>query len=405
MLRKLKDLFNSKPREVSVTMDELPTFIKDSIKAEKKEARGSLEPKMSRIDSLSAKAARQLDSLETAQLQNKKIPTRALQIMKGNREAYIKHTRLFLDRLDTEAEPQEFVHHFEKDLERLSSANSRPSMVLNEFFSKETSDVARTIKEMVDTVEEIRKLKQSESRFVPLQKIMEELNSARSALKDKNSSKKALEHDISENRNQQEKLRDQMKNLLESRDYSQVKKLSDAKKKAAVALEELENNLLQETGALDSMLRKYSRISLNPKIVKKFMEKPLLCISNDTEDLVEMLAGLAKSIESGSIDAKEKKSQKAREALESLDMNKIMQIKKDHDRLSEEVRESEEMLRKSAVMRDLDELEYQLNHLSQKQDQLNSRLSLLQSEIAKIDIDAISEKIRTSAMELGITVS
>jgi len=154
-----------------------------------------------------------LNKLEHAELRNKNIGGRDLEVMKGNRSSYIKRTEQFLllqESLDKEEKEKItykvlkiFVQKYQQELKAYHDVTLKPYAVLQHFFANESYIIAKNIKELDEEMRRLDLLLQKQST-----ESQEEIEQLIKLLKDKKQEQKNLETQKAEMQEERKRLRD-----------------------------------------------------------------------------------------------------------------------------------------------------------------------------------------------------
>jgi len=371
MFNRLKALFATK-KELAETIEQ--ESLQSWILAKEKERNKEIQKQVQSIAISLAKRVKiaqdHVEKLEIAELRNDNIPKRAEQIMLGNKGAYIKNTRFFLDRIDTDIdEPEEFTAMFDSDLDNLSKSNQKSSQVLKEFFANETARVVSDIKDMDSTVKKIKDVVKGSG----IQEMTEIKDSIERLLVQKQHLSK-LKMNLERKKEQLLKLQKQQSDMMarleeleKSQEYKEIKKNKNEKDSILSSRSKIDDELIQIFSVLNNGLKKYSRMAMNEQLIRKYLDNPLRAMLNDKGlEICEILKELKKNIDSGKIEMKDKKKQKTLEAIRRLSAEYINKFTDKRAELDEEKKQLEEQLRTNRAMHDFNEQDYLLNHNKQK---------------------------------------
>ncbi len=131
-------LFKKKKAEVyELGREELKHFVKKLADERFKNIRAELWEHISGIAEECTSLKNTIDSLETAELGNKKIPAKELHIMEGNRSGFIQRHRFFLEKVALPEElnydsVQGFIASVQSQLKILAETSDKSYRVLTE---------------------------------------------------------------------------------------------------------------------------------------------------------------------------------------------------------------------------------------------------------------------------------
>ena len=151
----LKSLFGNKKEidTVYVELGKLSLWFDEKTEPLLENIKDDIQAKFNEIRINCERARESSRALANTMLRNDKIPERAIQVMQGNREAYIKSVNLFLDQIKTPSSINmglinDFLSRFEENLNYFTKTSSRSYYVLQEFFRDESGAIAQYIKKV-----------------------------------------------------------------------------------------------------------------------------------------------------------------------------------------------------------------------------------------------------------------
>jgi len=402
MFERLKTMFsqNHEPEEESVSREELGQWITTKEKKYYGDAVRKIDQKKQGILRLITETEKHITDLEGAELQNKKIPKRALQLMDGNRESYIKKTRDFIKNLDTDFEDLEsvkdFLSQFQKQLELLNKNNIKSYMVLQEFLANETGKIARDIKGMEKIVRELEEiLKTSGLEKITSMRAMIEKLDEKTILKSQIEKRLGKEREeLEAEKKQKISITERVKELQKSEEYTSFESLKKERDEIIQRLKKQEDRLIQLFSGLESGLKKYGRIALDEASVVSYQKNPPRALYEDEElKILTILKNLRKNIDDGTIDMKDKKKTKTLETIEKLDKGFFSDYLFEYNELKHAKKIKDEKIAKNTVMHDYNELDYMLNHLNQKIDAAERNIHNTEKACEKTDLQELENEL------------
>jgi len=326
------------------------------------------------LDSILEKLDETLDKLGKMELQNKKVPQRVLQIMQGNRETYIRNTRKFMNRIDTNIDPLGFTKMVSDELENLGASNARGNQVLSEFFRNEVVAVSIGLRSIVKlgkkldkTVENLR-LKEIHD----IKKQIDDMDELAAKQVLVNKQKEKLGKNIIETEDKKAQLLSQIQEIKKSDEYKVHIEHKKQKEKLLVDIKNSEKVIWEMFNRIQPALKKYARMSLHEKIIKNYLDDPLLALDSDKNlDIMNILKDMKNTLESGKLDLKQKKMENAQSGLKNLIASLSDKTDARIDLLERKKLLNEEI--RQTYQRDLEEAVYRMNHL-------DGRISKLKDE-------------------------
>ncbi len=358
------------------------------------------------IKSKKAEALEQVEKLRSAELRNKNIPTRAIQIMEGNRRAYISSTERFLEKIDFEKLDyknwSDFYSLFEEEIKILARGNQKSYMVLQEFFANESNKIASKIKEIEDQISQTNKdiSGKDMAGFNRLQSMAEDIRNKEKYLKSNEIDIKKKKEEIKAAGGELENLKDKIKSAEESDEYKNVLDLIEQKEENKQKIKNAEKELLNVFGQFDRAMKKYSKISTEPVVTLLYLKNPYKALIEDNEKkIVKILSGMSDSLEQGKLGLKDKQKEKTQEAIRKLDSSFFNQYLEQDKKVKEENKKLEKQIKSHSIMMDIDELNYNLSHLEEKVDKMKKDQYILEKNSEKYDIKRLKKELRKEILE------
>ncbi len=417
MLKFLKKIFVSKEIErVEVPLKELEAWFEERSKFVYKDLDDALEVIKSKIKEEIRKCHENLEKLEKAELKNPNIPMRAKQAMEGNREAYTRRVKLFLDGIYLKHNNYdnilEFCEGFDKQLNDFAKSTLKSYQILQEFLAHESSDVAGNIRTLDESV---KKLKQAvrDSRLEDTEK----MKKAVLDLKNKVRRKGSLEIEISskgkaleEEKKNKEDLQEKIEKFRKSEAYLNYNKLLDNKEAVKKEIYDHRSSVSQSFSVLEKAFKKFSRIAFeDSKLVESYTESPIKTLIEDRDlKIVKIMGSMEKSLNDGKLGLDEKKKKKSLNEIKVLDKNFFVGFLKKHGELKGRLSKVDKEIARSDVEYQHDEMKDELDKVDDKLEKSSKDLEDLQGEFGKIDIQKMKENLQNginSLLDIELTIS
>ncbi|MBN2457525.1 hypothetical protein JXB31_00150 [Candidatus Woesearchaeota archaeon] len=331
--------------------------------------------------------------LESAELHNKKITTREINMMEGNRKAYMRNTEDFLEKIKRSmgsVELDEFISCGKKHLEILGKSNIRPYSVMQHFFANESRKVAEKIKRISDELDEL-KARLGRAKLVEFEKagslirLSEERSETRRQLKE-DKDKKLVQKKETEDAIKKEE--SELARLNHSKGFLDYERLKAEKARIAELLKKHEDEFCHMFVAIDSALKKYSRIALDQRPVNMIIESPADAAATDAGSILTVIANITDAVSRNTLELKDKKREKTLSALKCINAESVESFNKRSAEIKQQKSGIEKKLQHNSIMRDYEDTEYRIENL-------RSRLDILEKEIKGIDkkIERIESEI------------
>jgi hypothetical protein len=322
--------------------------------------------------------------------------------MEGHRSSYIKRTRDFCSKID--GLEHDRVIELPKLLEELSVSNAKSNAILREFFNDDISRISSQIKAIEITVGKIEKAK-----TISGYSNMENLKKLLSMSNEKKESKQVIEAEIASLKSEKKKLAADLKyidvrftELRQSKTFHDLEAHKEKKDDIQKRMKVLESKLSDLLSALVPALKKYSRVSNDEKLIMEYLERPLTAVDNDKDlKIFGIVESMLPLIVSDKLDLREKKKDKALEAISSLDTDSIRQIREESLALRKEKKEIDDILSKDSLMADISDLEYRKSHIEAKIEKAAEQLSAKERLAESMETLDLESKIIEAAAKSG----
>jgi hypothetical protein len=285
------------------------------------------------MNHLSKRAYEKIEMLEHAKLLNAHINPRAVQIMEGHRKQFIKRVTYFLEQISI---PKEYKHlsafaeSFSEDLEKLNLDTQKSTFVLNEFFEKETAEVAKIIKEMDKSIISLRntfetlnnnKIDMVYTKLEAYLSIMEKREGLKRALHEEQNKLEEPQTKLSKITQKIEELKNSQGNMLLAATESELQEIASAQHKIR---EEIHKVSMPITKAL----QKYSYQKEDAHL-RHYTENFAEGLFDDSDNtIIKHFTELQKELMNH--DLNEKQREKAEKAIEKMNASWLDEQRKSH---------------------------------------------------------------------------
>lgn len=356
----------------------------------------------------SAKEALRL--IQEAVLHNDNIPEKAKQVMEGNRASYIKFASAFLNsiRIPDEAtydSIHSFVASYEERLQLFQKASQRNHYILQEFFKNEADDVLERLHDLDKAMRGL--LDNDYKKLLDLKKKISSLE-----LSKKN---KAQLFDDIDQEEQALSLNDRMivatnrhvQHLKTSPLYFELERLHKQKESAAMKIKHLEGKLSSFFLQVERALKKYAYfMPADQKIIDEYHQAPLRSLLSDPDlRIASILRSVSQMVRENRIDLGEKEQEKTLAKLEEMKEDTLRSTMRLYGEAKEQLDHIDKNLRLNTIQQQLEESEYKLAHLLQKEKRIKDSLAKLRQQEEKSNDQAVLQEIERSVSEaIGKTI-
>jgi hypothetical protein len=371
---------------------------------------------LEKIDSKIAEAKDHLSSLSSAELFNKKISDREVQIMEGNRQTYILKTNLFLTRLssskpaDIEA-VQPYLELFAGEFEALAKGSARSYYMLSEFFHNEAAKVASCVKDIERLFGQLGQLNEnytSESRpLAEIAELMDLLKNSVARLKELKAEKKQEDVGLESLQAEEKRLEKEAKALMATAPHHELDRLKAELAAVTLELKKQGDALAADFTALDKALRKFAKKSNDELFIEDYLRDPASALISDTEGyIVPVLSRVKAGIENGSLELKDRMQEKALAKLGSMTEEYLSDFADSYKGLLSRRNLLREQIEEHPISRESLELAAKREAVRRDIASAAAKSDLLAKELAKIEPEKLKSKIKAAAEAgLGIKIA
>ncbi|MFT4343141.1 MAG: hypothetical protein ACMXYE_00160 [Candidatus Woesearchaeota archaeon] len=314
MLKKILKMFSSSAKSEPILMTNEDALAK-AIHLHSEYISNTLEPRMHAIiDSMHAEISdiqKNAKKLQQAQLRNTNIPHKEMQIMKGNRESYVKHVELLLEQIEFPKKYSEIeaVHdHFTGVLERFTEQTQKPRAVLHHFFEHEAKAVHKGIGRLHKSYEEMKNLLEADDynailRAYTCTKRLDSAKEKHVQLQEELWEKEEL---LAKRKKEIEKLTSELHSLKNSSAYKTLQELMSEKEHAQKEYTALKSSIGVRFAKIERALRKYERNAIDDReVATEVLRSASDAVTRfPAKKIIDLLKTLKSRVDSGSIELK-----------------------------------------------------------------------------------------------------
>lgn len=337
-----------------------------------------------------------LGKLEETEPKNKELPKRILQIMEGNRLTYAQKVKTFLEKSflsDNMKSLSKSLDSFDESFNDFEKGVAKSHNVMLEFFPNEATVVSVGVKnldklriEMKKIIEkpEIKNLRKLKKRSDDYEREKEKLRLISFEIEklsyEEKNLKKAI---IEENKN---------KAVVEKSDeHKGALKLIEKEISSKSELKSLESQMASSFSAIETALKKYENSSEN-KVAKKYLDNWSYALINDENlEIVGLLRSVKESIESGGIDLKEKKKERALAGLGEFTEDYFKSFLEKRTNLGMELDKLKLRIKDSVILGNIRKLEKEMQDKEDKIKECRDIIKKRTADLKGIDLENLKE--------------
>jgi len=186
--------------------------------------------------------------------------------------------------------------------------------------------------------------------------------------------------------------------LKKGKSFQEVKKELTLKPAAEIlvrGLKEIEDKLFHDFSVLEKAMKKYSKIAFeNEHLIEEYLKNSLKTLSKDENlDIIKILNNLEKSLEENKLEMDEKKAEKTLIKIRELNKDYFEKLQNNFDEINDKLEKIESEINNNDAKNKLDTYNEELEKLKLDVENINIKISMQNSELEKINIDNLKEKL------------
>ncbi|MBD3361810.1 hypothetical protein GF358_03390 [Candidatus Woesearchaeota archaeon] len=395
-----------------IYIEKLQDWYDKQLRPKKKKLNQKIKQAKQKIIQHTQEMNQKLEDLNNAKLMNPNIPERAKHFLTGNREAYTKKLKSFLEELALPEEPEElegFFTDFNVQIQTLAQSIARPTQILSEFLANETRAAAIPLGKIEKTIQQLKE-SMEKMNLNQIQKtknkIQETQNKIQKQKELREESNKAVVQ-INTIKKENEQLKKEIDLLQKDKELNSLKQ---EKKDKKAQIDQMQKELLKSFSVIETALKKYEHITFKHKeLVGKYLKSPIDALTNDLHlEIIHMLADLKKSAEAGKLEMKNRKTQKTIAEIKKITKDRLGKFLTEYGQLHVEEKKLQEKINKMEVITVAEAKEKKLEKNNTKLKHLMSKMNHLKNELNKFDIPEEKKEIEkelSRKFNINLTVS
>jgi len=356
------------------------------------------------LNSLKEDIIHDLRILHKAELMNKDIHPREIQIMQGNRENYIKRISRLISEIDVPKnylDAYDYCIHFSEKVESLYKDIQKNIFILQNFFDNEVKGINKKINQLESIFIDVRVgfEKNNISSLKEIQQHIKDMSKNIMAIR-------RLEKEICDNKKEissyDEKisrLNDRIQTIKGGTDYKALESFRAEKQQYEEEFASHAEEIGLSISELGTALKKYFYKNPEKKILKLYMENPIDALINDKEmEIVGILQDVKTLLEKEDLELKDKKKEHALVQIGLLTEEKLRKTQAELDRISGQIRHAQSKITHNSAALNLSEQQYWISNTNERKKHHEDIISKLSHEIRQLEYnnDSVKEKIGAS---------
>lgn len=409
MFKLLKGLFAKKEEIEEISFSDIDEWFENKIR-EKLDIYEDLNAVFGSINDETRKLQTNLSVLQKAELKNKNLPQRALQLMEGNRESYIKKVNEFLKRVSPPdksnmANLTNFTEKIAKITTDLNKSTVKQYYIMQEFFANESRDVALSIKKIDDLSREINQLMEKDKGFNYIHDVREMINDIEKKYAEKERIKMQIEEQetkLKETKAQKEKLETDVDNLETSSRFQAYDAAQSIKIRTETEIRRHKENFLLLFSQVEKALKKYQKIAFDSdkELVNDYLISAVDALDNDRLfKILNVLKNVGYKINDLELD--EKKKERTLAAINRINEIMLKDFLWKYDSLKEKIMESNKRINTNTIATEINDLNYKLKHSSEQIIRIEADIEKLKTNAETLNIENLMKELRMKLSKLA----
>lgn len=393
----LKKLFKKKPKDAYLKYSELDDWFKQESKDFLKDIDDELENMTNDINIIKKNLRLSLKKLENASLINPNIPNREKQVMQGNKDNYINKTSYFLDHFTVPKinyeQMKDFSFKFEEDLTQFNNTTARAYFILTNYFDTEMKEIASYFKKIETHNIRLRSLL-NEEKITAYKKItskIKEIKEVKLQKKKLDEEIKKLDEEYKNAKPTESKLNNELLEVKKSPDFNSFNKYQKRKEELNEEISQLKFKLNNKIKLFDKALRKFLH-GQKDDFINLYMTDPIHALSKDQDfKIINIIDKIKLEISAGHLDFKEKQKEK----MLSIDFSKeyLIDVKSKYNTIKKQIIEINQQMDKMNIMINFKDLQYKIEHNSEKLDRLKEKISEEKNILSHLNLNEKTKKL------------
>ncbi len=401
MLQFLKKIIKKEEQQATIAFHELENWLSSKEAYHKDLVKKDVADILEALQKESERILAKLKELEEAALRNDKMPQRALAVMQGNREAFIRALSRFFSNIDLKHEDvfesSKKSIKMQKEMTDLASSTARSHAILSQLFANHIADITESmrlvdlhLKKITSTVETstLQKILHLKQELQDIQKKIQAKARHEQAIKD---------HSVAaeETSKKKEKVHTDLVDKEQSSEFGRYQELLDEAQQAEVAMLEVENTLFHDFSDLERVLRKFSKITImHEALIEQYLQNAIHALMADEKlDIIALIEGMKKAVMDNTIELEERKREKILAKVNQLTQDYFMNMKEKYSKLKMSLDSVNTKIEENIVQKEVNSLKDEEERLEMELGKYKAAMQDFERELQKIDVDALKKNI------------
>jgi hypothetical protein len=350
---------------------------------------------------------------EPSDKDRKEVEARVINIVIGHRNNYVKNVERFIEvvtvlkkeRFSTIQDYQEVLlcsKQLDKDITDLAARTVKSYQATQHLFFQTLQPVFKLMGELNLLVKNFKKDVDT-SRIEKLEKIQELIQRVRRSKEKKVYLQKEItekEKKMQQKKSELEERKRELHKLKKSKEYTEWKSLLDKKNNVAAQSKVVNDEIYFFFSKLNKVLRKYERISLDNKLIQKYVSDSVAAFWEDEElQIVQVLLKLRETLDDLDFDEKQKKK-----FLKIIEQQNLHDLQKKGKQLQETSKHIQQQIKKTTIAALVESKHREIQVIDVKK--IEEEIGKSKAALTHISIEQTKQEVKQLIQEVfGIIIS
>lgn len=392
--REKKELKKVRLEQVRAFIDSFYENLTKEVKSELTETRENLSEEKNKLKE-------NITILEEAELKHKAFPESVIPMMRDNRKTYIQKIRKFTDGINIPAEIEDiskFCDNYEIILNEFSKNTLRNYEILKQFFGEKIVALTKNISKINGFIKEAGKLAK-ESKIEEANELKNKLKEIQEEIKHKKDAEEEMVLEKEELRRVEKNLvliESKIKENEQGERHKNLILLIEKKKETEKEIREIEKEPLHSFSVINDALKKYERISLEQKLIKRYLENPLKTLEEDNGlKIIEIVSKMKEAIINDKIDLKKEKKGRIVNECDIINKTYLESFLRRNNELNKKLNEISSGIENETLIKEIEASKEELRKEKIRFEETEHKLKKMNEELKKINIDKLRKELET----------
>ncbi len=405
MLKFIKKFFAKEPEPISVSKEKLPEFIGNKLQG----IDFSLKKQdyIKQIGDIKTRLTEKAESLlqqTVSEKDQKEVEMRVQNIVSGHKNNYAREIVHFardlgsLENIDSDIIA--FDNNLQEKLDNLSRKTAKSFEASKYLFFDPVEEVRKILIELNNYLREFEKIKEKILKVDSLKKLLEDRLDEKRKVETVYKQKEEILEKKKKMNSELEELEKKKEELLESENYKNLQDDKNKLEKIKIKLQNINQETHSFFAKLSKPLKKYERVSLQNKLIGKYLADSGIALENDSELEIKKIIEKMKDAD---IDVDYKVKEKIEQSLKIMLGGFLEKQQNDVMKVNNSIKEMQQKIKANKVSEEIKHVENDIKMQQTRIENLKipeiheafdyiSKMKEIAEEVFKIKIELVDNK-------------